>query len=125
MTDKIEMKKLLIILCETPFHSDKVDQTIKIAEAAISKKHEVSVFLFMDGVYNMTSTQDGAPFKIQSVSQRLQDLINKGAAVYCCKLCTILRGITEDIAPSNIQATGVAELNDLIAEADAVISFMG
>ncbi|RLI33385.1 sulfur reduction protein DsrE, partial [Candidatus Bathyarchaeota archaeon] len=46
------MKKLLIILCETPFHSDKVDQTINIAEAAISKKHEVSVFLFMDGVYN-------------------------------------------------------------------------
>jgi sulfur relay (sulfurtransferase) complex TusBCD TusD component (DsrE family) len=119
------MKKLLIILCATPFHSDKVDQTIKISDAAINNKHEVSIFLFMDGVYNMTLTQDGAPFKIQSVSQRLQDLIEKGAAVYCCKLCKILRGITDEMISPDIQASGIAELNDLIAEADAVISFMG
>jgi sulfur relay (sulfurtransferase) complex TusBCD TusD component (DsrE family) len=119
------MKKILIILCETPFHSDKVDQSINIAEAAIKLDHTVSIFLFMDGVYNMTSTQDGAPFKIQSVSQRLQDLIEKGAAVYCCKLCKILRGITDEMISPDIQASGIAELNDLIAEADAVISFMG
>lgn len=119
------MKQLLIILCETPFHSDKVDQTIKIAEAAISKKHAVSIFLFMDGVYNMTLTQDGTPFKTQSVSQRLQELLDKGVEIYCCNLCKILRGITEDRISPSIQSTGIAELNDLIAEADAVISFTG
>ena len=125
MADNTKMKKLLIILCETPFHSDKVDLSIKIAEAAINGKHAVSIFLFMDGVYNMVSTQDGEPFRIQSVSQRLQDLMDKGVSVYCCKLCKILRGITDDMIHPNIQATGIAELNDLMDDADAVISFMG
>lgn len=119
------MKKILIILCETPFHSDKVDQSIKIAEAAIKLDNTVSVFLFMDGVYNMTLTQDGAPFKMQSVAHRLQGLMDKGVEVYCCKLCKILRGITDEMMSPDIQASGIAELNDLIAEADSVISFMG
>ena len=119
------MKKLLIILCETPFHSDKVDQSIKIAEAAIKLDHTVSLFLFMDGVYNMTLTQDASPFKFESISHRLQGLMDKGAEVYCCKLCKILRGITDDMISSDIQASGIAELNDLIYDADAVISFTG
>ena len=79
----------------------------------------------MDGVYNMTLTQDGAPFKMQSVAHRLQGLMDKGVEVYCCKLCKILRGITDEMMSPDIQASGIAELNDLIAEADSVISFMG
>lgn len=120
-----KVKKLLIVLCETPFHSDKVDLSIKIAETTIKNNHAASIFLFMDGVYNMISSQDGEPFKIKSVSQRLQDLLDMGVDIYCCKLCKILRGITDDMISPNIQATGIAELNDLIDDADAVISFTG
>jgi sulfur relay (sulfurtransferase) complex TusBCD TusD component (DsrE family) len=119
------MKKLLIILCESPFHSDKVEQTIKIAEASINQNHSVSIFLFMDGVYNMTLTQDATPFKMESISHRIQGLIDKGVKVYCCKLCMILRGIIDDLKSSDIQASGIGELNDLLYEADSVISFTG
>lgn len=119
------MKKILILLCETPFHSDKVEQSIKIAEAAIRKGHSVSMFLYMDGVYNMILTQDAEPFKMDSIAIRIQGLIDKGVSVYCCKLCKILRGITDDLISTNIQATGIGELNELIYDADAVISFTG
>lgn len=119
------MKKILIILCETPFHSDKVEQSLKIAEAAIKKGNEVSVFLYMDGVYNMIKTQDASPFKMDSISHRIQELMEKGAKVFCCKLCKMLRGITDDIMIPNVLATGVGELNELIDTADTVISFTG
>ena len=83
------------------------------------------MFLYMDGVYNMTLTQDAEPFKMDSISTGLQGLIDKGAKVYCCKLCKILRGITDGLMSPNIQAFGIGELNELIDEADAVISFTG
>lgn len=125
MLDKIRDKKLAIILAETPFHSDKVYQSIKIAEAALCKKYSVSIFLFMDGVYNLILTQDGKPFKIESVSSRLHKLMDNGAEIYCCRLCKTLRGITDDMISPRIQVTGISELNDLISYSDAVISFTG
>ena len=125
MSDKNRDKKISIILAETPFHSDKVEQCIKIAEAALGKKHSVSLFLFMDGVYNLILSQDGEPFKIESVSSRLQRLIADGAEIYCCRLCKTLRGITDDMISSSVQVTGISELNDLISYSDAVISFTG
>lgn len=125
MSDKIREKRLSIILAETPFHSDKVDQSIKIAEAALVKKYSVSLFLFMDGVYNLILTQDGEPFKIESVSSRLQKLMDNGAEIYCCRLCKTLRGVTDDMISPSVQVTGISELNGLISNSDSVISFTG
>jgi sulfur relay (sulfurtransferase) complex TusBCD TusD component (DsrE family) len=119
------MGSLLIILCDTPFQSDRVNHALKIADVALKMNHEVSIFLFMDGVYNMLKTQDGSLFKILATSQRLSDLIVKGAKIYSCKACKILRGIEDSLIPNGIQVSGISELNDLIEDADAVISFMG
>lgn len=119
------MGNLLIILCDTPFQSDRVDHALKIAEVALKKDHRVSIFLFMDGVYNMLNTQDGAPFNVVASSQRLSELMDRGAKIFCCKLCKILRGIEDSLIPFGIQVSGVSELNDLIADSDAVLSFMG
>jgi sulfur relay (sulfurtransferase) complex TusBCD TusD component (DsrE family) len=119
------MGNILIILCDTPFQSDRVDHALKIADVALKRNHEVSIFLFMDGIYNMLNTQDGSPFKIITTSQRLSELMVKGAKIFCCKLCKILRGLEDSLIPSGVQVTGISELNDLIADSDAVISFMG
>jgi tRNA 2-thiouridine synthesizing protein D len=119
------MGKLLFVLCETPFQSERVDHALNIADAAIKIGHDVSIFLFMDGVYNMTRTQNGTPFKVKAVSQRLKELIGKGVEVNCCRLCKEIRGVEDSLTTEGIETTGVAELNDAIAEADAVISFTG
>lgn len=55
------MAKLLIILCDTPFQSERVEHSLNIAEVALSKGHEVSFYLFMDGVYNLMTSQKERP----------------------------------------------------------------
>ena len=119
------MSHLLIVLGETPFQSDKTDISFKIADATLKQGHELSMFLFMDGVYNMINTQNGEPFKVIPSSKKLGDLIEKGAKIYSCKLCMMLRGIEESLMQDSIEASGIAELNDLIGVSDAVLSFMG
>ena len=119
------MGKILFIICDTPFQSDRVDKAIKMADAALSKEHQVSIFLFMDGVYNMLTTQNGEHFKIQPIFKRLKNLMKKGATVSCCKLCKELRGIEENLILEGVNPTGVSWLNEEIEDTNVVISFTG
>lgn len=117
------MGNLLIVLGETPFHSDKTEKAFKIAEAALRLGHELSFFLFMDGIYNIINSQNGEPFKVIPNSRRLEEMMKKGAMIFCCKLCMILRGIDDSLIPKGISVSGISELNDLISSSDAVLSF--
>lgn len=117
------MGKLQIILSLSPFQNELVDHTIKIANAALDKDHTVSIFLYMDGVYNMTLSQNGDPFKMESISQRIQKLIQRGVTIKSCRLCKMLRGVQTENMPPEIDATGIADLNDEFMDADAVLTF--
>lgn len=119
------MANLLIILCDTPFQSERVEHSLNIAEVALSKGHEVSFYLFMDGVYNLMTSQKGEAFRMRTISDRFQGLITKGARVTCCKLCMELRGVAESIVPKGVIVGGIAELSSEIDEADSVLSFTG
>jgi sulfur relay (sulfurtransferase) complex TusBCD TusD component (DsrE family) len=117
------MGYLHIILCLSPFHNELVEHAIKIAEVAFDKGHTVSMFLYMDGVYNMMLSQDGTPFKMDPISQRLQLLLNKGVKIKACKLCKTLRGISDNNKPSNIESKGTSELDDEFLNSDVVLAF--
>lgn len=117
------MGNLLIILGEPPFHSDKTEQAFKIAETAVSLGHNLSFFLIMDGVYNVINSQNGEPLKVTPNSKRLKNLFEKGARILCCRLHTMIRGITPSLIPEGIETSGIPELNDLITSSDAVLSF--
>jgi len=119
------MGNLLIVLSDTPFQSERVDHALNIAEVALDKGHEVSIFLLMDGVYNMIKTQNGDAFKLIPVNERLRDLLEKGAKVDCCKLCKKLRGLVESVILNGIPASGISFLNEAIMEADSIISIIG
>ena len=117
------MGKLLMVLSLTPFQSERVDHALNIASVSLDNGNEVTIFLFMDGVYNMTKTQKGEVFKVKPTSQRLVELMGKGAEVTCCRLCKELRGLEDLMIPEGIEIKGVSYLNDAITEADSVISF--
>ena len=119
------MGKILIILGETPFQSERVEHAFKIMRAARQGGHDASLFLFMDGVYNMTTTQRGDLFKTTSITKELEVLSKMGARIMCCKLCTELRGIGGALKPSFVEETGVGELNEELKDADSVLSFLG
>ena len=119
------MGNLLIVLSDTPFQSERVDHALNIAEVAIDKGHEVSIFLLMDGVYNMMKTQNGNAFKLVPVNERLRGLLEKGAKVNCCRLCKELRGLVESVTLNGIPASGISFLNEAIMDADSIISIIG
>jgi len=119
------LDRLFIILGETPFQSELVNHVYNIANTALEMNHEVSIFLFMDGVYNMLNTQSGENFKVKPSFEELQALIDKGAKITCCRLCKELRGVTDSLISSDIITSGVALINDEIEDSDVVLSFLG
>ena len=119
------MGNLLIILSDTPFQSERVDHALNIADVTLDKGHEVSIFLLMDGVYNMMKTQNGIPFKLIPINEKLRGLLEKGAKIDCCRLCKKLRGLIESVTLNGIPASGISFLNEAIMEADSIISIIG
>ena len=119
------MGNLLMILCRPPFHYELVEHCFKLARAAVEEGHKVSIFLFMDGVYNLLNTQNGEVFKVKTTHEEITKLMEMGVKVTCCKLCTELRGVTGQIKSEKVKAAGIGELNDEFMDADAVLSFIG
>jgi len=117
--------KLLMILGKPPFHYELVGHCFQLARAAVEEGHKVSIFLFMDGVYNLLNTQSGDIFKVKTAHEEINDLVELGVKVTCCKLCTELRGVTGHLKSEKVNVTGIGELNDEFMDADAVLSFMG
>ena len=119
------MGKLLLILGDTPFQSERVTHVIELSKAALKMGHRVSIFLFMDGVYNMLQTQRGEVFRVNSVNEELAALADLGARIMCCKLCSDIRGLGGSIKPDFVEDTGIGELNEEYNDSDAVLSFIG
>lgn len=119
------MGKLLIILCDTPFQSERVDHALRVAEAAIERGHNVSFYLLMDGIYNLIMSQSGEAFRLIPISRRFKELMLKGVKVTCCKLCMDLRGIEKTLIPEGAVAGKISDLSEEISEADSVLSFTG
>jgi uncharacterized protein involved in oxidation of intracellular sulfur len=119
------MARLTILLCHSPFHHESVDEAIEIGRAALSRGHKLDLYLMMDGVYSAYNRQNGEPFNVEAVYQRLSDLMSKGGRIVLCRVCAELRGISEESMPKGIEVGGLFDLSESIAESDAVLSFAG
>ena len=119
------MGRMLILLCESPFQHEAVDNALEITRVALAKGHQVDVYLMMDGVYNPLKSQSGEPFQVDSVSRKIRELMESGAKFSGCRVCMELRGVSEKDIPEGMDIGGIFDLSELLAEADAVISFTG
>ena len=113
------MGKLLIFLCDSPFQHESVDHSVEIVKKALDKGHKVSIYLMMDGVYNPLITQSGEPFHVESVSERLGELLSKGAKISGCRVCMELRGVNEKNIPIGI------DISEMVGDADVVLNMVG
>jgi sulfur relay (sulfurtransferase) complex TusBCD TusD component (DsrE family) len=117
--------RMLILLCESPFQHEAVDHTLEITKTALAKGHQVDIYLMMDGVYNPIITQSGEPFHVDSISNRIKDLMEAGAKFSGCRVCMELRGVTEKNIQEGVDIGGIFDLSESLAEADVVLSFTG
>jgi sulfur relay (sulfurtransferase) complex TusBCD TusD component (DsrE family) len=116
---------MLILLCESPFQNEIVDQVLEISKAALGKGHDVDIYLMMDGVYNPMTSQSGEPFQMDSISDRFKELVELGANVSGCRVCMELRGVTEEILSDGVEIGGIFDLGEMITEAEIVLSITG
>jgi uncharacterized protein involved in oxidation of intracellular sulfur len=119
------MSKMLILLCDSPFHHESVEHAIELTRNSIEKGHEVDIYLMMDGVYNPMISQSGEPFHMESISDQIKKLVAMGAEISGCRVCMELRGMSEVDLPPGIDIGGIFDLSDSIAEADVVLSLTG
>lgn len=119
------MGRMLLLLCESPFQNEVVDHAIEISKTALSKGHDVDIYLMMDGVYNPVTSQSGEPFHMDSVSDRFKELVDQGVNVSGCRVCMELRGVKEDMLPEGIDVGGIFDLGEMLSEADVVLSMTG
>lgn len=117
--------KLLIFLCDSPFQNESVDHAVEIAKAALGKGHGVNVYLMMDGVYNPSTSQNGEPFNMDSVSERLEELVKDGVEISTCRVCMEIRGVTEENLPEGVDMGGIFDLSEMVAESDAILNLVG
>jgi len=116
---------MMILLCETPFQNDAVDQALVISKTALGKGHEIDIYMMMDGVYGPVNTQSGEPFHMESASDRFKELVELGASISGCRVCMELRGVTQEMLPEGIDVGGIFDLGEMLAEADVVLSMTG
>jgi len=119
------MGRMLVLLCDSPYHHESVDHVIELTKAAIGKGHKVDIYLMMDGVYNPLVSQRGAPCHIESISDQFKALLELGASVSGCRVCMKLRGVDVDSVPAGTDVGGIFDLSEMLAEADVVLSFTG
>lgn len=116
------MSSLLFVYKEEPFGSSRFNTLYSLAMAALEKGLKVDVFLDLEGVYCTAANQ--ASYEVLTLTKdKFAELIEYGASVYICKICSGLRGLShQDMHVEGAKPVDLEVLSLLMAEADRVIS---
>ena len=116
--------KIAIQVMTPPYTNQDHDSAIAIAEAALDRGHDVTIFLFSDAV--LAANSKVKPVRSdRCVHKKLQELIEeKNLRVEICGICMDYRGILkEDIIPGSTPS-GLPELAELVYSSDRFINLM-
>ncbi|MBI3180933.1 MAG: DsrE family protein [Myxococcales bacterium] len=117
------MAKLCFVLTTGPYQFQAWDTVSQLASAALDKGHEVSFFMYLDGVYNLIKHQkyDDLPVLPRD---RFASLAKRGAKIVACGICTNARGLEggkEYIEGAKVG--GLPDFAEMVGEADRVVTF--
>lgn len=93
-----------------------------MASAALNRSDGVTIFLYMDGVYNALATEDFASMQ-KLPKDYLDSLLDHGANIYACVTCTDNRGLEDgkDYL-KRVQITGATQASEMVSRCDRIIS---
>ena len=115
------MAKIGILLTTSPWQFQNWDTAANLAEAALDKGHEVSFFLYLDGVYNPIKLQALRGYEVMP-KDRFNHLLSRGAKILACVICVNARGLAD--GRDFIEGVKVGPLNlfaDMVGEVDRLI----
>ena len=104
-----------------PYTSENIDTFYNLAKSLMKKGHKVSVFLYEDGVYNVD--KDIKSPQERNIADRMRELVSIGVDVKGCGTCAKFRGQKRDKLIDNVKHGGMANLVNIIKDADIFLSF--
>ncbi len=107
-----------------PYTYEDLDTVIHMAEAALKRGHEVTIFLFADSVLSVN--KHVKPVKTdRNIPERMRELASKGVKIEICGICMDYRGLTQEMIVEGSRPSGLPELAKLLATCDRFVSLMG
>lgn len=111
-----------IVLRGGPYQTQRWETASRIAEAALKRSDAVTIFLYMDGVYNALSAEDFS-FMDRLPKDHLEVLLDNGAKVFACLTCTDNRGLEDGKTYlKRVQMTGATEAGEMVSKCDRIIN---
>jgi tRNA 2-thiouridine synthesizing protein D len=111
-----------IVLQRGPYQTQRWETAYRIAEAALRRSDQVTIFLYMDGVYNALATESFSSLETLP-KDNFSSLLDHGAHIYACKTCTNNRGLVEgkDFL-ARVEVTGATEASEMVSKCDRIIT---
>jgi len=116
--------KVLIIINDAPYGTEKAYNALRIAMNVQkeSPETEVAIFLMADAVGCGLPNQN-TPSGYYSLERMLKSVIMKGGKIRACGGCMDARGLAEIKLIDNVERSNMKELTELTLDADKIITF--
>lgn len=116
--------KILIIINDAPYGSEKAYNSLRIAMQIQKESHEteVRIFLMADAATSAISGQ-AVPQGYYNIETMLSAVIFKGGKVKICGTCASARGIKDLKLVEGAEISNMNELAGLILDSDKVLTF--
>jgi len=119
------MKKILIIINDAPYGTEKAYNALRMA-MTLQKEHgetvEIKIFLLADAVICGLPNQQ-TPDGYYNIERMLKAVIQKGGEVKSCGGCSNARGINELPFMEGIKLSNMKEFAQWTVECDKVLTF--
>jgi len=117
--------KVLIILNDAPYGSEKAYNALRMA-MALQKEHaesvEVRVFLMADAVTCALPGQ-ATPQGYYNIERMLRSVISHGGQVKACGSCAEARGVKNLALIEGIEISTMSQLTTWVVESERIVSF--
>ena len=111
-----------IVLRGGPYQTQRWETAYGMADAALKRSDGVTIFLYMDGVYNALAPQDFESMK-KLPKDHVESLLDQGAKIFACLTCTDNRGLEDGRAYlKRVQLTGSTEAGEMVSKCDRIIN---
>lgn len=112
-------KTFTIVIADSAYTKERPYTMLRFAYTALLEGYKVNIFLVEDGVFVGKKNQE--PVKYDNVEKWIADVVDEGAVVKACGVCTKARGVAAEELIEGIEITTMNGFLDMCIEADNVM----
>ncbi len=112
--------KLGFMVTRPPYTYQDIDTLYYLGKAAIERKNQVKIFLYVDSVIAVNRDLNSA--KERNLYKKMEELADLGAEIKICGVCVQFRGIKREQLLPQGELEGLPGLADMVNECDKFVN---